>query len=198
MKHCERQETLVSTWLDGQLDERSDQIECLDHLVRCAPCRRFYLDARALDGLVASVRTPADAAAPSPEVWKRVQWATSRARADRSRRRLPAWALQAAAVLVIAAGLSVAAWRGGTGAPAPAQAEVILGASAAMTDARFIELTKEVLGANRRYHTAMRQIMEQVARDTAVPGEAAPEDDGAPPGELGPRESVEIGPRLPA
>ena len=67
MSDCERHEILVSTWLDGQL-EREGQIECLDHLVRCAACRSFYADARALDGLVELVRPTAALERPSPRV----------------------------------------------------------------------------------------------------------------------------------
>ena len=37
MNNCEHYETLVSTWLDGLLD-RSEQVECLDHVVRCESC----------------------------------------------------------------------------------------------------------------------------------------------------------------
>ena len=37
-----------------------------------------------------------------------------------------------------------------------------------MTEDRFIELTKEVLRADRRYHVALYQVMDQVVRDTDV------------------------------
>jgi hypothetical protein len=35
-----------------------------------------------------------------------------------------------------------------------------------MDDARFVELTKQVLGADRKYRTAFYQIMRQVVEDT--------------------------------
>jgi len=174
MNNCEHYEMLVSTWLDGQLD-RSEQVECFDHVVRCESCRGFYVDARALDGLVASVRTPAEAEEPSRELWKRIEWATARERRKPSRRGLPLWALQAAAVLVLAVGLSAIVWNGGI-APAPEQAEVLLGQDTDMTETRFVELTREVLGADRRYHSAMYEIMEQVVRDTTAGREASVED----------------------
>lgn len=175
MKPCEHFETLVSTWLDSQLD-RQGQIECLDHLARCAACRDFYVEARALDGLVAAVRTPADAAAPSPDVWKRIEWVSRKERKRPARRRIPAWALQAAAVVVVAVGLSVLVWNGIGVAPAPAQAEILLGSKTDMTETRFIELTREVLQADRRYHAAMFLIMEQVVHDTAGSGETFVEE----------------------
>jgi predicted anti-sigma-YlaC factor YlaD len=174
MNNCEHYETLLSTWTDDGL-ERPEQVECLDHIVRCESCRGFYLDARALEGLVAAVRTPADAESPSPEVWKRIQWVTTKERRKQpARRRIPLWAMQAAAVVVIAVGLSVVVWNGT--ATAPDQAEVLLGSSTKMTEGRFVELTKEVLEADARYHSAMYQIMGQVVRDTSVAGEASLED----------------------
>lgn len=175
MKNCEHFETLVSTWLDGQLDRRG-QIECLDHVVRCASCRDFYIDARALDGLVAAVRTPAEAEAPSPDVWKRIEWAARKKSQRPARRRIPAWALQAAAVMVIAVGLSFMVWNGVQVAPPPTETEIVLGSDTEMTETRFIELTREVLRSDRRYHSAMFEIMEQVVRDTTASDEASPED----------------------
>jgi len=174
MKHCEHCETLVSTWLDGQLDRRG-QIECLDHVVRCPSCRDFYLDARALDGLVAAVRTPAHAEVPPPRVWERIEQSAGKDPARPVRRPIPAWALQAAAVVVLAVGLSVVVWNGVGVAPAPEQAEILLGSNPEMTETRFVELTREVLEADPRYHSAMHQIMEQVVRETRGPGEVAAE-----------------------
>ena len=45
---------------------RPEQLELLDHLVRCPSCRDFTIGARSLDGLVATIRRPRDAAEPSP------------------------------------------------------------------------------------------------------------------------------------
>ena len=176
MKNCESYESLVSAWLDDELD-RAGQVECLDHLVRCTACRAFYLDARALDGLVGAIRTPAEATEPSPDVWKRIEWATRKDRARPARRRIPAWALQAAAVVVLGVGLSFMVWSGRMlDAPLPQQAEVVLGEHGGqMTDTRFVELTKEVLRADRHYHSAMHEIMGQVVRDTAGTREASDE-----------------------
>jgi hypothetical protein len=174
MKNCEHFETLVSTWLDDQLDRRG-QVECLDHVVRCASCRDFYVQARSLDGLVAAVRTPAGAEQPSPDVWKRIEWVARKKSERPARRRIPAWALQAAALVVVAVGLSVLVWNGVGVAPPPEQAEILLGSDPEMTERRFVELTREVLQADPRYHSAMYQVMEQVVRDTATTDEASVE-----------------------
>jgi hypothetical protein len=141
-------------------------MELLDHLVFCESCRRFHAEARALDGLVAAVRTPAQDQAPSAEIWQRIQRAADR---RPSRRGIPAWALRAAAVLVLAVGLGSVFWFGSSEeAELPAEAIVHLGEqSGQMTDARFVELTQEVLRADPRYRTAMYHVMEQVMRDTA-------------------------------
>ena len=196
MKNCEHFETRLSTWLDDRL-ARSEQIECLDHVVRCVSCRDFFLDARALDGLVAQVRTPRDAEVPSPDVWQRIQWVTRKERGRSARSRVPAWALQAAAVVVMAVGLSVVVWNGGR-ATAPDQAEVLLGGNPDMTETRFVELTKEVLGADRRYHSAMYRIMEQVVADTSASGEGSSEGMLQRSDEIEPVESAESAGRAPA
>jgi len=190
MKNCEDYEILISTWVDGQAD-RNEQVECLDHVARCAACREFYLGARSLDGLVAAVRTPDEVVAPSPEVWKRIEWVTAKDRRQATRRRIPVWALQAAAVVVVAIGLSVVMWNGGGAAQRPEQAEIELGAGTDMTDTRFVELTREVLEADPRYHSALYEIMEQVVQDTAGYDEASNEEmiDRGDEGEL--REGTE-------
>jgi predicted anti-sigma-YlaC factor YlaD len=173
MKNCEHHEASLSAWLDGQLD-RAGQVECLDHVVRCASCRDFYLDARALEGLMATLRTPAETPPAPPEIWKRIEWETRAAGRRTAHPRRRAFALQAAAVLVLALGLSVLVWNDRV-APAPGEAEVRLGEGGDMSESRFIELTKEVLRADPRYHAAMFQVMEQVVRDTSGAEEAGPE-----------------------
>jgi hypothetical protein len=126
-------------------------------------------------------------AAPSPEVWKRIEWVTAKERRQATRRRIPAWALQAAAVVVVAIGLSVLMWNGGGVAQRPEQAEIALGGGTDMTDTRFVELTREVLEADPRYHSALYEIMGQVVHDTAGYNEASAEEmiERSDEGELG-------------
>ncbi len=165
MKTCEPIEQHISTWLDDELD-RPGQMELLDHGVRCASCREFYQEARALDGLLASVRTPRTAEAPSRKVWDRIERSASGRSALSG---LPAWAWRAAAAVVVAAGLGFLFWLGGPPQPAeePIDAEVHLGGGE-MSEERFIQLTREVLSAEPRYHAAMQQVMDQVLQDTEV------------------------------
>jgi predicted anti-sigma-YlaC factor YlaD len=190
MNRCEHFEILVSTWLDGAL-ARDEQVECVDHLVRCGSCRKFYVDARALDGLVAALRRPAGAAEPGAETWARI------ARASRApRRKAPVWMLQAAAVVTLALSLYLAV--GSTHRFAPAQPEsndVVLG-TGDMTDTRFVELTKEVLRSEPRYRLALHDVLDQVLRDSA-PREA-PAGDFATPAVETTRQEPESSRRLPA
>jgi len=172
MNNCEQIETHISAWLDQELD-REEQVDLLDHLTRCEACRGFYLEARSLDGMLATFRTPKAAPAPPPQVWERIE---SRIRDDekagKARWKVHAWTWRAAAAVVMAVGLGAMYWLNGVAvAPPPEDAEIHIGAGA-MTDARFVELTKEVLGANPRYHTALYQVMDQVIRETS-PREAS-------------------------
>jgi predicted anti-sigma-YlaC factor YlaD len=169
MNDCERYECLVSCWHDGEL-ERPEQVEMLDHLVRCASCRKFYVESRALDGLLAAVRMPAGAETPPRDVWDRIRSAAGAPRGHGRVLGVPAWALRTAAAIVVAVGLGVVFWSTGRlEAPEPEQAEVVIGEDAGvMTEERFLELTKEVLRADPRYRGAMQRIMEQVVRDTTV------------------------------
>ena len=179
MNECERYEIFVSSWLDGELD-RGGQIEMVDHLTRCGACREFYLAARGLGGLVAMIRTPSDAPEPSAELWRRVQRDSTREQAGRAagtmgvRRRggrwLPAWAGTAAAALVLTVWLgSLLSKDGSVPATRPVDAEIRLGEDRGrMNDARFVELTREVLRADRRYVVAFYEVMGQVVRETRM------------------------------
>jgi len=177
MKNCDHCEILVSAWHDGELD-RPGQVEMLDHLVRCAGCRDFYLAARGLAGLVAAVRSPAAAERPSPEIWRRIERSAVPGEAAPKPRGagprawrfpVPAWAAAAAAaaVLLVIFGPPLVRNRISPAAPAPTGGEIRLGGNpAGMDDARFVELTKTVLGADRKYREAFYEVMKQVVRDT--------------------------------
>ncbi len=195
MNDCERHETLLSTWLDGPL-ERGEQIEALDHLARCGSCRRFYAEARRLNGLIAAVRQPADAEAPPPHLWDRIERAAARRGAARVRGSRT-WEWRAAAAILLAAGLGLLVWQGPfTPAPRTDGLEVRLGESAGrMTEARFFELTREVLSADGRYHTALHAILEQVMKDTTA-SEAS--DEGMVPRDEGRAADPDAAGRIPA
>jgi len=175
MRDCEPYETLVSAWHDGELD-RDGQVEMLDHLVRCADCRGFYLGARGLAGLVNAFRSPAALESPSSEVWGRIERSARSGEPGRTRggsgawmRRFPisAWAAAAAAIVLLVL-FGPPLGRGPIPVDAPKAGAIIrLGEDpAGMDDERFVELTKRVLGADRKYRTALYQVMKQVVQDT--------------------------------
>ncbi len=161
MNDCEPFEGLVSEWLDEELD-RAGQVEMLDHLARCNGCRRFYTEARALAGVVAAVRTPADAPAPSLAVWKRIKDAGAPSR--------PSWAWGAVAAAILAVGfMLVLVGQPVPIGPQPGDVEIQLGSNSGnMTDQRFIALATEVLQSDQRYRAAMFQVMSQVMTETGA------------------------------
>lgn len=174
MRDCEHYETLLSTWHDGELDH-GGQIEMLDHLVGCSGCREFYLDVRDLAGVVAMVRTPAAAETPSPEVWRHIERSTLSESSSRpsfagSWKRwfpTPAWGVAAAAAVFLVVFSSTVGRRMSPLQPRTSLTEIRLGANPdGMDDARFVELTKTVLGADKKYRTAFYEIMKQVVEDT--------------------------------
>ncbi|MDX1502403.1 MAG: hypothetical protein R3325_08555 [Thermoanaerobaculia bacterium] len=167
MTDCERCEITLSGWLDGE-ERDGERLEALDHLTRCEACRRFYREGRALSGLVAAAEGAASDL--GAERWERIVAAAAET-PPAAGRGVPAWALRAAAALLLAAGLVYALWSPSraahTEAPA-ADVELVLEEDAhAMTETRFVELTTEVLRADRRFHRALYEVMEQVVSDTS-------------------------------
>ena len=173
MSECNRCEIRLSEWLDGELD-RAGQEAMLDHLVGCSGCRDFYREGRGLAGLLAAVGSPAAAAAPSPDVWRRIERSARRpawrplAGWGERMRRLPirGWAAAAAAAVVLVALGSLLQPPGRPVISPPAEKAIRLGGNpAGMDDARFVALTREVLEADRKYRVAFYEVLRQVARD---------------------------------
>lgn len=167
MSGCERFEMQMSSWLDAEL-ERDEQIELADHLVRCAGCRTFWAEARALGGLLeAACQDVSTATAPPPALWERIESSASEpARVVRGPWSVPPWAMRAAASVVLALGLSFAliGFGGGDGDGAITTADARFG-GARMDQSRFVSLTRELLAADPVYHEAMHRVMDEVLRD---------------------------------
>jgi hypothetical protein len=168
MSDCERHQETLSAFLDGETSP-AEALPALDHLLRCAACRGFYGKARALQQqLAASAR--AESAAP-PAVWERIVADAAGAPARRgSMALLRSWAPRLAAAFV----LGLAAWSGyalGGGAgpgmlglageATASQVEIEVGAGG-MTDSRFLDLTLEILRADRRYHDKLLEVLTAV------------------------------------
>jgi hypothetical protein len=159
MNSCDEFEMLASAFVDDELD-RDETVSLLDHLATCESCRFFYRQARALEG--ALVGAPVAAVLP-PDAWRKIE---SRARQATP---APAWGLRAAAGFLVA----FLAWQVSHVQVAPLveprPIEVALEESkGVMDDSRFIELTSEILRADRRYHAAMLQVMNEVNAATGV------------------------------
>jgi anti-sigma factor RsiW len=203
MMTCEDHEILISTFLDGELS-REEAGVMLDHLIGCESCRAFYRAAQglqeAVQPLVSGHRNP-----PPVELWERIESRSRPRRFLSGRfQGVADWGWKAAAVLLVVFGLwQIGRIRTGSGpgapgpgspspqtservaapgaaestAPAPGlPVEVVLGgAPGRMTDARFRELTTELLGADHRYHQAMLQVMREVQKSTRSQ-EAPPEE----------------------
>jgi len=172
MSHCERFETSLSVMIDGELGA-AERLPVVDHLARCAACRRFYRDARALDALVLETASAVPVEAPSRDVWERIEAAGGLRPAARSGSvvsldlRWKIWGAVAAAALLVAVGLSVVSlWSVRRVQPvAGSSVAVVLGrASGRMSDERFVELATELLRADPSYHDRMREVMNLVTR----------------------------------
>jgi hypothetical protein len=166
MNACELHQETLSAFLDGAAPP-AVALPALDHLLRCAACRDFYDRARALERLLPSP----DAEAPA-EVWERIVAAAGRRPSRGAVLRRVAPRLAAALLL------GVTAWGGYTlggaqGAPRAGEEVEVLVGGGAMTDARFLELTLEVLRADRRYHDKLYEVL------TAVGGDERPGREGA-------------------
>jgi len=167
MTYCERYEILLSALGDDQLESSSERFEAVDHLATCAACRRFWRDARALVGaLELAGLAPARTAAPPVVRERLVAAATPR---STQRWRTPVWSLPLAAAVILLVGvvmvLSSAPKLGpeSTGELGNRVAVELGSDGGAMSEARFVELTTELLRADDRYRLAMLSIMEEVS-----------------------------------
>ena len=165
----------LSALLDGELD-REERTAILDRLSTDAECRKTYLDMRRMEEVVRSAELPGTLPG---RIWRSIQkrvGLTPARSADRGWLRpipVPVWAMSAAAVLV----LTLLLW-GNLPTVTPPSAlrpqpgvtiQVGLGEDrAGMDDERFVELTTELLRADRRYHRKMLEVMQVVDADRFI------------------------------
>lgn len=162
---CETHQIAASALLDGALPP-AEVADTVDHLLDCPACRAFYRDARALQKALAPER--------EDELWRRIE--AESARRTRRARWTGAWALRAAAGLLLAVavvwGVSQQVGRGAM------PREVVLGSeseSGRMSQARFVEIATEVLQAKPTYRREMLRVMREADE---VAGPEAPVDEG--------------------
>jgi len=167
-------EIQVSALLDGELG-REETLAVVDQLLDSPELQRFYRSGRRLDVALGELRGADAGGAPPSALWARIVAAAElpdRGPAADRRPRPPVWrwALQAAAVVLVA----VATWMLAPSAQRPAgsvdlaDGGVVSVALASepdrMTERRFLEMTTELLRADRRYHHQMYQILQAVHR----------------------------------
>ncbi len=163
---CEHYQAQLSALLDGELEPRAMRA-LLDHLLDCPDCACFYAEARDLQTLVDRLEPlalePATEPAPEPvPARRRSAWL----------RPSPAWGWAAAMVIAVVAGVwgaeHVRNRPGGGEIPSGAgETPVVIDVAnqaAPMDEARFVELTVELLQADERYQREMSAVLKQVAR----------------------------------
>lgn len=181
---CQKIETSISALIDGEL-EVPEQLPVIDHLLECPSCREFYHQARGLDDMVVSSRSQ-DADPVPEEIWHRIAAESGVGRRGRPAfwggpRRLPVRALGIAAALVLGLGLFRLLPFGTEAPPADTaedagEVDVVLEEDrGSMSEDRFLELTMEILKADRRYHRKMLDVMSVVTAMTGEP-EGSPDE----------------------
>jgi len=176
----EAHEIGVSALLDAELAHH-ELLEVVDRLVEDPELRDFYRHVRGLDlrlleaGLARTVPEEAPA-----ELWRRIEREALAASetaevVDATRRfpRVPLWLMASAA----AAAMAIGVWIGTLPSTPAFTTEAGIGEvvnihlaadAGAMDDDRFVELTAELLRADRRYHRAMEQIISAVNASSAL------------------------------
>jgi hypothetical protein len=175
-ERCEQLEPEISAMLDGEVTA-SETLAIVDHLLQCDHCRTFYRGGRSLArALDTALLASSDTALPDT-LWKRIEAAARpTGSADSKLVRLPQrpWRIliQVAAVCLLALG---AWWLGDTQSsrlpslPDEGIVQVAVeGKPGAMDETRFLQLTTELLQADRQYHLKMHQILTAVNRQTLV------------------------------
>lgn len=153
----------LSAVLDGELDGEPLR-RTIDALAEDSQLREFWKQSRKLQ---ASLVTPDEERAgvtPLPELWDNIERETSGNTFVVALKRLPMRSLAAAATLLLVVSLTLS---GLLKVDIPlvhsGDQSVQLGAQrGTMTEERFIQLTKELLQADPRYHRKMLEVMELV------------------------------------
>lgn len=177
MSRCEFMEPAVSALADGEL-AAVEVAAAVDHLAACAGCRELYRRIRALDEAVAVWSGPAAGEPAPPQLWRRIAEDAAPPRRPAGAR-WSTWALRVAALALMACGVWWAAPPPGPSLLAGGDSvEVVLGSDpGSMTDRRFLEMTTELLRADRRYHRLMWKVMQAVAEDAEGDGGVEREDE---------------------
>jgi hypothetical protein len=163
MTRDEAFEIEVSALIDDELGHE-EVLQVVDWLVDSPALRAFYRQARTLDRATGNQVGERRNELPE-ELWSRIEAATCSEKTPRRTRLTWRLALGAAAACAIVIGgwVALRSWapsRSGDGV-----VQIVLESERdAMSDERFVELTAELLRADRRYHRKMEEIMVAVRR----------------------------------
>lgn len=157
-------EANLSALVDGQLEETL-LLPTIDHLLRSKRCQRFFRDARSLQEFLSEKRDGHLLQEKPAKTWERIEHASGLRKSRTTRlfsRNSPLWAAAAAFILVI--GLWTGGYKKLVQPLAPGSTITIRLAEdqGSMDEKRFVELTAELLRADRRYQRKMLEIMETV------------------------------------
>ncbi len=158
-------EANLSALIDGEL-ELNQILPTLDHLVENPQCRKFYREARELQSRLGAGAFIDEDTELETSTWNKIENRIEPSKSARIynfvSRNSPIWAAAAAIILVV--GL----WSGGflklVGLQPKSDGVTIQleENQGAMDEERFVELTSELLRADRRYHRKMLDVMEAV------------------------------------
>ena len=164
MNECRDYELEISALLDGESDP-STALELLEHVGTCGSCGTFVREVREAQAKID--RAYFEAEPVLTEVSPRQR--------DRSLGPLPRWAWGMAAAIMVAVGgsLAINANYSNGSANSLTDAEIVVRLEedrGTMTDDRFIELTTELLRADRIYRDEMYSVLD-AARSGDAPNE---------------------------
>lgn len=169
MSHCEFFEIQISALIDGELSP-AELRPLMDHVIECESCRQFYAEAQTLQKLADNLMLATALEITPVAVMEEPQ--TSRFSLSVFPT-APQWAWGAAAAVILAIGLTAAQVipdPTGLFRPTVANAQIItLEAEAGnMDNARFVELTTELLQADKQYHRMMFDLLDQIRRSEFI------------------------------
>ena len=161
----------LSALVDGEL-EREERVKILDRLAMESECRDLYLEIRRMEEVVRSAELPGTLPG---RLWRAVQKRVGHPGSVRGSGGwswlrpvpVPAWALGVSAVLLLLllvwGNVSTLSEPRGPRLQSGVTIRVGLGSDeAGMDDQRFVQLTTELLRADRRYRRKMLEVMQEV------------------------------------
>jgi hypothetical protein len=171
MATCEAFEIEISAMIDGQLPA-AEALPVIDHICGCRSCRGFYRMVRGLEASLAEARVSSGRGELPAGLWARIDAelqedgvAGEVVSLPQAAHSLPGWLWKMAAAILVLVGTIVIGRQmlpANDGPPSDVLMVRMESDRGQMSDQRFIELTTELLRADRRYHQKMSDILQAV------------------------------------